>query len=104
MILPKRVAVEPFYGWGWTDSKDVDWDAVPEAFMTEVDLGEEVWGGQAVKTLRGNVIEPGHELHGCSVLLSPRHSPWDGHVNVELKSIDGRQLNGFASIDIASFE
>jgi hypothetical protein len=99
-----HVVVEPFYGWGWTDNNDAEWDAVPPAFTAEVELGEEVWSGQAVKTLRGNVIEPDHELNGFSVLLSPRHSPWDGHVNVELKSINGRQLNGFASIDIASFE
>jgi hypothetical protein len=103
-MLPKQVAIEPTYGWGWIDNKDADWDAVPRAFMAEVDLSEEVWSGQAVKTLRGSVTESDHELNGFSVLLSPRHNPWDGHVNVELKSVDGRQVNGFASIDIASFE
>jgi hypothetical protein len=104
VMSSKRVAVTPVYGWGWSDSNDADLVLTPQAFTAEVEQDKQLWSGQSVKTLRGNVVEPAHELDGFSILISPRHNPWDGVVNVELKSIDGRQLNGFASIDIASFE
>lgn len=104
VTVSKAVFIKPEYGYGWAGIEKADWDEVPEPFNAAVVQSEETWFDKPVDTLRGIVIEPGHHFDGFSVFLSPRHDPWDGHVNVELSSNDGTKLSGFALLDMASFE
>jgi hypothetical protein len=104
VVVRRIVEVHPFYGWGWTDTEQTAWDYIPEAFHAEVTPKTEVWFGKEVRTLQGVVKEPSHEMNGFSVFLSERHHPWDGHVNVALKSETGRKLVGFGSIGLDGFD
>ena len=99
------VAVNPFYGWGWSDSEQkMAPDDIPPPFQATVSQGCEEWFGKAVKTLRGLIDQPNHPLNGFEILMSPRHDPWDGHINVSLADNSGRELVGFGEISLASFE
>jgi hypothetical protein len=99
------VDVQTFAGWQWSDTDPAtSWDYVPPPFHAEVIPKTEVWYDKPVRTLQGIVREPSHPMNGFSVLLSARHDPWDGDVNVTLKSDAGRQLRGFGKIDLASFD
>jgi hypothetical protein len=99
------IEVHPFYGWGWADSaEEKEWDFIPAPFHAELTPGSEVWFGKTARTLKGIVTEPSHEMDGYSLLLSERHDPWDGDVNITMTSPAGRELSGFGSIDLASFD
>ncbi|MBO9575273.1 MAG: hypothetical protein J7494_06030 [Sphingobium sp.] len=104
MKAGKRIKVHPLYGWGWSDSAgDATPFNVPESFEAVVASGSEVWFGKTMPTLRGTVHTDKHPLDGFTISMSPRHEPWDGDVNISLESGAGRRLDGFGSIDIASF-
>ena len=104
MTIARSVEVKGFYGWGWADSKHPEKiDCIPAPFHASVTQGTETWFGKSIKTLRGVVDQPDHELNGFEVLLSPRHERWDGNVNVSLKG-EGRELAGFGEISLVSFE
>ena len=104
MVSGRTVEVRTFAGWQWSDTDPATpWDYVPPPFHAEVTPKVEVWYDKPVRILEGVVAEPSHEMNGFSVLLSERHDPWDGDVNVTLKSPTGRELRGFGSIDLASF-
>jgi hypothetical protein len=100
----RTIEVRPFYGWGWADSQEAAWDHVPEPFQANVTQKIEIWYDEPVRTLQGTVAEASHELSGYSVLLSQRHVDWDGDINITLRSKEGRELRGFGSIDLASFD
>ena len=102
MNPPRSVSVKTFAGWGWADTQETGWDFVPAPFEADVTLGSELWYEELVPTLRG-IVTRSDGLTGFTVLLSPRHQPWDGDVNVTLESKDGRKLKGFGSIDMKSF-
>jgi hypothetical protein len=103
MVVSRTIEVRPFYGWGWADTADAPWDYVPEPFHANVMPKTEIWFEKPIPTLQGTVAEDRHELDGYSVMLSPRHVEWDGDVNITLQSTEGRELRGFGSIDLASF-
>ena len=103
--MSRVIELRPFYGWGWADTEgEAAWDDVPKPFRADVTPKIEVWFEKAVRTLQGTVAEQSHPLQGYSVLLSQRHVDWDGDVNVTLRSPEGRELKGFATIDLASFD
>ena len=100
----RLVNVLTYYGWGWADSKNPDVrDCIPESFSASVKRDTETRFGKTVTILRGIIDQPDHELNGFEVLLSPRHTQWDGYVNVSLKGAEGREVAGFGEIDLASF-
>ena len=101
--MTRTIKVRPFYGWGWADTEESPWDSVPQPFHANVTPKTETWYDKPVRTLQGTVTENAHELEGYSVLLSQRHFDWDGDVNITLKSTEGRELRGFGSIDLDSF-
>ena len=89
--VPSQLAVKPGYGWGWFDKSGALID-VPAQFLARVN--------EADSTLIGQVLSG--EFADWSIELSPRHSPWDGDVNVILKK-DNRQVSGYASIPMEAF-
>ena len=105
MVSGRIVAVQTFAGWQWSDTDPAtEWDYVAPPFHAEVMPKTEVWYDKPIRTLQGRVVEESHELNGYSVLLSQRHVDWDGDVNITLRSNEGRELRGFGSIDLASFD
>jgi hypothetical protein len=101
----RRIKVRPFYGWGWSDSqKEIAWDYVPAPFEAVVEQGSEIWSGKVIRTLRGMVRAADHPLDGFEIQMSGRHDPWDGDVNITLESEAGRELAGYGSINLESFE
>ncbi|HEY0114366.1 MAG TPA: hypothetical protein VGB54_01465 [Allosphingosinicella sp.] len=89
-MSPAVILVEPGYGWGWTDGRDTL--EAPQPFEAVVEsMGDE---------LHGEVRDPGHPYNGCPVVLSRRHIPWDGQVNVEIDGLDLGTVYGYASIPL----
>jgi hypothetical protein len=104
MVVKRTIEVHPIPGWGWADSTGAAWDYTPEPFRADVISKTEVWCERPIPTLQGTVAEQAHELSGYSVMLSRRHVEWDGYVNVTLRSNQGREIRGFGSVDMASFD
>jgi hypothetical protein len=105
VVTGRIVAVQTFGGWQWSDTDPTtEWDYVAPPFRAEVTPKIEVRYDKPIRTLQGRVVEKAHELNGYSVLLSQRHVDWDGDVNITLRSTDGREIRGFGSIDLASFD
>jgi hypothetical protein len=86
MVVSAELIVKPGYGWGWFDESGAAVD-VPGEFTAGVD--------HADSRLIGQVLSG--EFSDWMIELSPRHSPWEGHVNVLLKK-DNREVSGYASI------
>jgi hypothetical protein len=90
--LSSELSVKPGYGWGWFDESGTTVD-VPGEFMASVN--------QTESRLIGQVLSG--EFSDWVIELSPRHSPWDGDVNVILKK-DKREVSGYASIPTEAIE
>ena len=105
VVSDRLVEVQTIPGWQWSDTDPgTAWDYVPLPFHAEVTPKTEVWFDKPVRTLQGIVFVSRFSLFVFSVLLSERHDPWDGFVNITLKSEDGREVRGFGMIELASFD
>ena len=105
MVVSKArlIQVKTEHGYGWSDNREKqEWDYAPDSFHASVDQREKEWFDKIVPVLEGKVLEDGHKYDGYFVMLSQRHEHWDGVVNVTLEA-DGRRLQGFGNIELASF-
>ena len=91
------MSVHPIYGWGWVDSR------MPGA-TAETPSDFEVAAERESTGLRGKVVSPGHPYSGAEVLMSPRHTVWDGLVNVEIVGNDPDTFTatGYGQIPVES--
>ena len=78
--------IRPGYGWGWFEGDDLV--EVPASFLADVESGDG-WAGR--------VVSGGYT--SWHVELTARHRPFDGDVNLRLRSEDGQRLiDGYARI------
>jgi hypothetical protein len=88
------ITVTPIYGWGWSGPRF----EVPAPFTMRLEPAESNhWVGL--------VLDDGHEFQGRRILLSQRHTEWDGHVNVAVEPTDpeGQPSYGFAILEEPPF-
>jgi hypothetical protein len=90
-----KVKVDPIYGWGWpVPGRPADY--VPQPFEMQM-------AGAEADEWTGTVSTPGHEFEGARVALSPRHTEWDGFVNIAVhpSGDDDVVITGFASVPLS---
>ena|GEM_PF-5063473 len=102
--MSKIVTVHPHTGHSWYDSDGkLAWDEAPLPFAADVTAGSELSSGQPIKALSGHLITIGHPMLAAKILISPRHTVWNGHVNLSVECIGGRTLRGVGTMELASF-
>jgi hypothetical protein len=72
-----KLIVNPFNGWGWFD--DTNAVDVPPKFELDAEIVEP---GEPFRAVLGKLPKDGHPLEGMWILLSQRHSPYDGDCNL----------------------
>lgn len=96
MELSDKIEVKPIYGWGWFDSGRELLD-VPETFIA---IGKFVSNSE----WSGRITSPDHKYFDAKLLLSKRHTNWDGLVNVQFEHSALGKITGYAEVKVNSCE
>ncbi len=89
---PAGIWVRPITGWGFMESID---GRLASAFEARIEAaGVDTGGG--IKGWRGSVASAAHKYSGMSLVVTPRHTDWDGIVVAKVGSADDIAFSGMA--------
>lgn len=90
--MEKTIPVTPYYGWGWLYPDEDRIDA-PDPFNVALTVeGPPRW--------EGKIVTVGHIFEGCKIVMTSRHTDWDGVVNVSITTCKDPQadVHGFGGL------
>ncbi len=97
MTTERRLRVDPIYGWGWFEGEMLL--DVPSPFEVMATVED---GVSFLATMQ--LLEASHPLNGYWIILSQRHTEWDGtcylaaHRGRPTGPSDRAQISGYAMV------